>query len=391
MVRLYSRFKVEQLLGLSSLSGSSPPGVFIGRIGYPYVSIGPLVPPTSGDTGILDTPEFWLGKTIDEIVDFRATLVRGKHRVHVMNVDAGGKICDIVRELALASSPTDVEVEFLKKPRANLILNDELQPFGPSAPLKNISVGSFRIDNRIEKAYSDSDLKASEAVLSLYDRGVLVSRIQKAFSVGAFGIKGQRRFVPTRWSITAVDSLISNSLLEAVKKYPLINDYRVYESGYLDNRFEIVMMPESWSYESMEAWYPGTAWNQRSHSPVILSDWEGFKGRTTYAAIGGCYYAARLAVAELLSRERRQAEVLVLREVHPGYIMPVGVWQVRENVRNAMRQHPHKFNTLYETLSHISSKLSIGIEKWIQASALLQRAIKQRKITEYTAKHSAIS
>jgi hypothetical protein len=39
-----------------------------------------------------------------------------------------------------------------------------------------------------------------------------------------------------------------------------------------------------------------------------------------------------LAVGELLEKERRQAAVVVLREAHPGYIMPVGVWQVREIV-----------------------------------------------------------
>src|SRR6202041_1375820 len=43
------------------IAGSSPPGVFVGRWGYPKVSIGPMVPPQYGDTTILDTPEEWLG------------------------------------------------------------------------------------------------------------------------------------------------------------------------------------------------------------------------------------------------------------------------------------------------------------------------------------------
>jgi len=37
-----------------------------------------------------------------------------------------------------------------------------------------------------------------------------------------------------------------------------------------------------------------------------------------------------LAVCDQLVKERRQATVIVLREARPGYIMPVGVWQVRE-------------------------------------------------------------
>jgi len=59
------------------ISGSSPPGVFVGRIGYPKVSIGPMVPPQYGDTSIMDTPEFLAGRPLETIVDYRYSLVRG--------------------------------------------------------------------------------------------------------------------------------------------------------------------------------------------------------------------------------------------------------------------------------------------------------------------------
>jgi len=226
-------------------------------------------------------------------------------------------------------------------------------------------------------------LKAAEAVITLHKKGVLTSRIQRAFSVGAFGLKKQRRLVPTRWSITAVDSLISKNLVEQIKTFPEINEYRVYESTYLDNQFEVLMMPGAWSYEAMEAWYPGTVWNPTERSIVLFSDWEGFEGRTTYATIGGCYYAARLAVGEMLVKERRQAVVVVLREIHPGYIMPVGVWQVRENVRNAVKQAPLKYNTLGEALARIAGQFQIPLEQWIGRSKLLQDVLFQKKITEY--------
>src|SRR2546427_9538836 len=41
---------------LKSIAGSSPPGVFVGRFGYPNVYVGPMVPSIPGDTEILDTP-----------------------------------------------------------------------------------------------------------------------------------------------------------------------------------------------------------------------------------------------------------------------------------------------------------------------------------------------
>jgi hypothetical protein len=232
-----------------------------------------------------------------------------------------------------------------------------------------LRVGNARWDHQIEKAYGDTDLKAAEAVLELYSKGVLVTKIQRAFSVGAFGLEKNRRLVPTRWSITAVDSTISKALMENVKTFPEISEFRVYESRYLDNIFEVLMVPGKWSYEAIEAWYPGTVWNPSGRNVVMFSDWEGYEGRTTYAEIGGCYYAARLAVCEQLVKERRQATVIVFREAHPGYIMPVGVWQVRENVRNAMRQKPFTFKTLDEALKFIASRFQIPIQQWIMRSA----------------------
>lgn len=383
MVRVNSFIRAVPLIKSLNINGASPPSVFVGRIGYPYVYAGPMVPPIHEDTSLYDLPELWFGKTIDEIVSFRSMLVRGKYRVHVRRIKEAGKIMDLTRELALASAATDVELALKKRPRGFLVLNDDVQPFGPSAPIKDLRVDSARWDHHVEKAYYDTDLKAKPAVLELYDKNVMVTRIQRAFSVGAFGVEKQRRLVPTRWSITAVDSMISKELMDKVKTFPLIDEYHLFESSYLDNQFEVLMMPDVWSYEAIEAWYPGTVWNPSGKYVVMYGDWEGFDGRTTYADIGGCYYAARLAVCEYLMKERRQATVIVLREARPGYIMPVGVWQVRENVRNAMRQRPLKFDTLEQALQRISSRFNIPIQRWIDRSKLIMNAKIQRKITQY--------
>ena len=383
LVRVNYYLKTIPLVDGLSVDGASPPSVFVGRIGYPYVSAGPMVPPVHEDTALYDLPELWFGKSIDEIVGFRSMLIRGTHRVHVQRFDEGGKIMDMTRELALSVNPVDVELGLMKPPKRRLVLDDDVQPFGPSAPVRSLQIGTSRWDQKVEKAYYDTDLKAADAIRGLYENGVLVTKIQRALSVGAFGIKNNRRLVPTRWSITAVDSTLSKDLMEKVKTFPEINEYRLYESRYLDNIFEVLMLPQAWSYEAMEAWYPGTVWNPTGRNVVLYSDWESYEGRTTYAEIGGCYYAARLAVCELLTKERRQATVIVLREAHPGYIMPVGVWQVRENVRNAMRQAPLKFNTLGEALARISCQFRIPLERWVMSSKLLQDALFQKRLTQY--------
>jgi len=366
-----------------NLDGSSPPSVFVGRFGYPYVFVGPLTPPVHGDTSIMDTPELWLGKSIDEIAEIRLSLIRGNFRVRVDQPIGSNRLLDEVRDLALSNLSVDVEMFFKKKPSGVFLIDDEVQPFGASAPIESLKIGSLKLDHKLDKAYHDYDLKASDAVLELYKNNVPVSKIQRAFSVGAFGEYKRRRLVPTRWSITAVDSIISNALMENVRGNPIINEYRVYESDYLDNRFEILMIPDTWCYESIEAWYPGTVWNPQGDRVVVYGDYEGFSGRTTYADMGGCYYAARLAVTERLIAERRQASVLILREAHPGYIMPVGVWQVRENVRNALRKPPLKFNRLEDALNYMFSKLSIPREVWIHKSIILKQVLHQRKITSF--------
>ena len=381
LVKFYAQTRVKPLIDSTSLDGSSPPSVFIGRFNYPKVFIGPMLPPLHGDTSIMDTPELWSGKSIEEIVDFRFQLVRGKFLTDIKNFE--GKIIEKTRDIALAENSPDAEVEFKTKPQGRIVLDDEVQPFGPSAPLLRLDVGNYKIDNKIEKAYCDTDLKAKEAVLSLYDKGILVSKIQKAFSVGAFGLEKNRRFVPTRWSITAVDDTISKNMVEYTKTFPLINEYRVYEHVQLDNRWIILMIPREWCYELIEAWYPNTVWNPTGREISIFSDSEFYDGRKTYAEIGGCYYAAKLATNELLNKEKRQAGIVILREAHPGYIMPVGVWNVREAVRQAVKNKPMKFTTLNEAFEYVSKKLEIPIKTWIKHSSVLKDSLQQRKITDF--------
>ena len=190
--------------------------------------------------------------------------------------------------------------------------------------------------------------------------------------------------VPTRWSITAVDSIVSKNLIEKkIKGKKPINEYRVYEFSYLGNRFIVLMTPSSWRYEWIEAWYPGTVWNPDGRKIAMGGDWEGYKGRRTYASIGGCYYAVRLAVAEFLAKEGRQAGVIAMREIHPSFITPLGVWINRESVREALRRRPLKFNSLYDAINHIGRRFSIGIDEWIRTSVLLKESLYQERLTKY--------
>ncbi|NHJ31301.1 MAG: hypothetical protein FK732_00420, partial [Asgard group archaeon] len=65
IARIRSYLKIKPLYDRDALEGASPPGVFVGRIGYPHVYAGPLVPPEQGDTRHLDVPEDWFGKSFN--------------------------------------------------------------------------------------------------------------------------------------------------------------------------------------------------------------------------------------------------------------------------------------------------------------------------------------
>ncbi|MCL2317983.1 MAG: Nre family DNA repair protein [Methanomassiliicoccaceae archaeon] len=383
MVKFYSQQKTMPLLDIKDLAGCSPPAVFVGRYGYPKVDIGPLLPPEFGDTSIMDKPELWVGKSIDEIVDMRFRLVRGKYRIDATNFKAAGRIVENVQELALTERPLEVEANFRQKPRGRVVLDDEVQPFGPSARMDGMTIGNGRFERNLEKNFYDIDMKATTGVISAYQNGTLISEIQKAFSVGTMGIEKNRRFVPTRWSITAVDDIIGKDLLKVTKFNPTIDEFRIYQWEQLDNRWCILMMPCTWRYELIEAWYPNTTWNPLGKTIDIISSHEFYEGRSEYAEIGGCYYAARMAVNELLLKERRTAGVVIMREAHPGYIMPVGVWNVRENVRAALTTIPFKFESLEKALGHVDQVMDIKRDTWIQNSGVLKDFMTQRRIEDY--------
>lgn len=378
---------VRHLPALNSehVDGSSPPGAFVGHVGYPKVYVGPLIPPTKGDTRVLDMPELWLGKDIQTIIDYRFSLIRGKSLLDVHIASDPGKYLLDLHDLALSSSSVDVDAKFRKKPRMAVTLSEETQPFGPSAIIQDMKIAPSTGERKLEAVYYDGDQLAVDGVVELYKSGVAVSRIQRILSLGMLGIQDQRKIVPTRWSITAVDDTLSKRLLRSVKKNPALDKYHVYHYQYLDNIYAAILVPRNWEFEWIEAWFPGTAWNENGSVPALMGDHEPYEGRTRYASVGGCYYSTRLAVAEALGRMQKQAAAVVLREIHPGYILPVGVWNVRESVRAAFRTSPFIFDTFQQAFQFACKDFVIPQKTWIRNSALIRNEIFQRRLSQYFA------
>ena len=354
------------------MEGSSPPSVFIGSWNYPDVYAGPMIAPQHGDTTIMDMPESWItgNLTQEEIIGYRLNLVRGKSMVNA--VDLNSRYIEKLQGISLSSSSIESDVSFSSVPTGTNF-SEEHTPFGPSAGIERFEIESGRYDSKLEKVFYDSDLRSSEAIISLHQQGVPFSSIQKAFSVGTMGIDRNRYLVPTRWSITACDTMISDRLLTEVKKNSVIDTFRVHQFSSLHNNYVVILMPTGWQYEWSEAFL-----KVLGNEELVFSDHEGYKKKTEYSHLGGCYYTCKMAVLEALSRQQEQAGAIILREAHRGYV-PMGVFNVRENVRSAMMQQPREFEDIRSALTHISESFSLPMTRFIKEGELLRESIRQRQ------------
>lgn len=360
------------LFSSNFISGSSPPSVFVGSYGYPKVSVGPMVPPIHGNTTLLDSPENWLGKSLEEIVNYRLSLVRGIQNVSVL--EPQGKYIESLQEVAMASRPIDSDVEFLKNTIPITSIDSENAPFGPIGEIKTAKFSNSSSDKNIQKLYYARDLLAQDSVLDLYNRGIEITRIQKCFSIGMFG--KNRKLVPTRWSITATDDIISKSLVSEIMDYDLIDSHRVFSFNHLGNFFAVIVFPSRWMFEMQEAWYD-------QHGNIGFgSDFEDARGLDHYPVTAGAHFASRLGVAEYLYKNKVQAAAMVLREIRPEYAIPLGVWQVREGVRMAMKQKPNIVSSFDESLDLACKTMSIGKREWVTKSKLYQ-ARRQKSIADF--------
>lgn len=377
----------------STISGASPPSVFVGHYGYPKVSIGPMVPDIHGNTSILDSPERWLGKTLQEILNFRLSLVRGSNSIKIHDLD--NRFILSLHELIMSSKPAESELNFYNKPlfyqsliSKNNDLNTEFTPFGPQAEIKSFKISSsISTNKKIEYLYSDSHIKANDAIIELYKNGIEVSQINKVLSLGMLGQKNKRHLVPTRWSISATDDILSSNLVRQIELYQSIDSFKVIKYIHFSNYYSIIFIPsEVWNFEMIEAWY-----DKNNETKFFLeSDFETATfGLDHYPRIAGAYFAAKLAVLEYLTSKKRKCSVLILREIRPEYIIPLGVWQIREGIRAALRSNKdsssnsNSFSDFKTALLYASNGMRVPLLNWLSHSEIYKNYGKKTLISDF--------
>ncbi|CAB49349.1 Nre family DNA repair protein [Pyrococcus abyssi] len=361
--------EVAPLVSKEDVFGSSPPSVFVGEYGYPRVRLGPLVPPIEGDTKYLDDPMRWENVKLEDILRYRSLLIMGQVKVHV-DLRKSGRIIQEVQELAMSSKPVDTEMLLKRKPTVKIIPSEFAPPIGPRGEVRKLEITENpKVPRDVDRIIGD-ELKAKDAIISLYESGFDEYYIVRLLSVGLLGVRP--KIVPTRWSITAVQDTIGSYLRKIVLHFDVISQYEVYHSEFLGNRYVVLLLPRRYSFELLEVWLKGSLFG--ATKPIVIHDYEDYRGIKGYAEqTSGAYYAARLSVLEHLRKRKKQASAMVFREVTPAYYAPVGVWQVRIGVKKALEGTPERFENLKEALGKIGSILEHPLEEYIAKSWLIRQ------------------
>lgn len=274
----------------------------------------------------------------------------------------------------------------LKAPKSEVSFDSFSAPMGPSAKLNKMNFESnVKIDSKLDYFYNDTDVLSNTALIELYKSGFSISTLSKVLSAGVLGQKKNRKLVPTRWSITAVDSNLSKYFIkEKISQNKIIDSFKVFNSNYLDNNFWIILMPYPFSFELIECWLPGGVWNFDKKDFKLLSDHELNSGLKGYPSnTEGAYFAARMAATEYLVNKKSSASVIIIREIGEGYAMPLGVWQVRENIRHALKEEPIEFSNIDLVFEFLSKKLKIDSKKYKEKSSLLKYFKTQTRLSNW--------
>jgi hypothetical protein len=373
-----ARTRFDETLSDGTMVGSTAPSVFVGRSNYPRVSSGLLAPVGDEDAAadyVTTGKWYQQGYNIDDVFERRTGLLNSTRQSNVDVHDVWDGFVGTQREVAIADRPVDIELGLEQSPGFDLegSLEDIAAPRGPRTSAESARVTENpSVPRAIEKTLSDDEWRAQGAITYLYRRGFDVYEINNVLSVGALGRGEHRRLVPTRWSITAVDDTIGQYLRGTIRNASSIDQTLVWHNSYMGNDYWIVAAPGDWEFELLELKAPGSIWNPDPDGRLYMAaDSEGYEGRTDYVEeTSGAYYAARLGVLEELADRNRQATVFVIRHATNEYWAPVGVWQIRESIRDAFTNEPAVAETFHGALRELVPQLPVSLTDLRRKSTL---------------------
>lgn len=369
---------IGKIQELKEFSGSSPPEIFIGKWNYPNVYIGILSPKNYGNNEILSSPEIWHKNklNIPEIISLRNQLIYGRTTGNVKKIKLENKIIKTMQEVAMSSKSIATEFKLEKSIINNFEKENSVPLIKNAANLKSAKLEENpKVENKVDYLVSDKHIKSKDAILELDKYKISTTTIIKILSAGLLGIEKNRKLVPTRWSITATDDILSKTKIRKIKEYSLISDILIFNSEYLGNHYEFLLLPEEFGFEVIEISLKNFG---------VWQDYETNFGRKNYASnVTGAYYANRLALTEYLEKNKKQAKCIVFRQISEEYTAPLGVGILRQISREAFSKDYEKFTSLSLALERIQERLRINIKEYTEKSFLLKGYNKQKRLEAF--------
>lgn len=359
----------------------SPPDFLVGEYGYPSINFGPISNPL-GETEPLE--EMVRKRKIDliDVLKIRLNHLFSYSNIKVSIARKPDYPPEPIKELAISVKPVDTELELLKLPRPRVFLDPEIPPVGLRAPLKRLDVVDNSYAPRKLEAAVDEDEKAEILAHELFKHGISNYHIMRMLSLGLLGRKHRRKLVPTRWAITAIDSLLGNRFLESIRYSPSLSLFEIYHHRHLGNEYYISMIPSDyWAFEMFEIWMPMSVWVRKTRNPVVIHIFETYDGKPN--KIDGGYYAIRFSVLEKLAEWNRIAKVIAVRIIHPEYFAGVGSWQIREGVRLALNKKPLFRGEIDEATKWLFERVKniTGLE--LEGKSKVIKMLKEKKLTDF--------
>jgi len=338
---------------------------------YPDLLVGPGFFSESNLACVSD-PKEWIKKNPTEIEKERSKQVFSFKSFKKTDAIKCDKSLFEIQLLSQAENTSEIEIDIDNKPKMVKENYSGVNNF--SYEFNDIRVvDNIKIPPIIDKTVNDGDLKAKEGILQLHNKLKDVYKVEQVLSLGLLGRTKNRVLVPTRWAITSTDDIISKDLIEnTLLDYPTIDNYLVFSFSFYQNTFFILLVPRYWGFEQIEI-----------QGENICQDFEINGPKKTYAAsVTGGYYASRIEIAKFLSKKKKQASVIVFRDIAPEY-RSKGVWVIREAVKVALTKEPFVFETLDQAKNFINQRIRNGINYWLKESKLHTEIKCQKRLFDF--------
>ncbi len=376
----YSSFKSNVKLLYKKNLDVYVPGVFVSKFNYPNINAGFVVPLSGSiDSKKFDSPKFWFENNVslNKILEYRVNTFNFSSDVNA-KFFSKSKNLELLQLSTISKKPSFLNVNF-EKFKILFKPHKEVVPFGGKVFLnKVVENENISVEKHAGKVFYDTDFKAEDAVLYLkkfYDEHEIINM----FSSAVMGVKEQRRFVPTRWSITAVDSIISNNFSSKIRSFDNYDFNLLFfdREGYMGNFYYVLVFKGPFMYELFEIDLDN---NQ------VWYDYELTFGRKKYpeSTVGG-YFAAKNSIVKKLYELNIKGSILVFRIIK-NYNTPLGVWIVRKAVEKVMNnkvEFESRKVLLDFTVAHIKKYFSFDISSFVKKSKILDFLDKQKNLKSF--------